>query len=1072
MIAIHTTADNYFRALFDAGRHGDAREESFYAPLADLVRAMAEHHGATGLTVTTLPKQTEAGNPDFRVWDGRARITGYIEAKKPGVNLDQIETSGQLKRYLHTFPNVILTDFYEFRLYRDGQRLARAVAGQSFVPGSLKAPSPVRDADGLADLFGQFLSFSLPRRFTARTLAVELAKRTRFLRDEVVALELREEEKRGHGDILGFYAAFKSFLIADLSLEQFADLYAQTVTYGLFAARTRSAGKGFDRRSAFDCIPRTIGILRELFQFISYGDLPEALKWSVDDIAEVLAAADVKRLLDEFYREGRGRDPIVHFYETFLAEYDPSERERRGVYYTPEPVVGYIVRSVHALIKDRFGKSEGLAAEGVTLLDPAAGTMTFVAEAARQAAAEYESRYGDGAKSGFVRDHILKNFHAFELMMAPYAVGHLKMSFLLEELGYALTDDDRFKLYLTNTLEFEDLAQSELPGMRALSEESRLAGAVKKDQPVLVILGNPPYSGHSFNSGDWIRGLIDDYKQVDGKPLGERNPKWLQDDYVKFLRFAQWKIDQAGEGIVAMITNHGYLDNPTFRGMRQSLMQTFDTIHILNLHGNSLKKETAPGGGKDENVFDIRQGVAICLMVKRSSSIRNRKSKIKNSHIFQSDLYGTRADKYEWLDARDVTTTDWTALAPSTPSYLFIPRDNTLAAQYEAWPSLPQIIPVNSVGIVTARDDLVIDMDCAALKRRIETFRNPDLTDPMVAQAFGLKDSGAWKLKQARIALMADKEWETNLTQILYRPFDIRPFCYHPSLIDRSREEVMRHMQQGDNLALSTCRQVIQQEWHHALCCETLIDDSCVSNMTKERGYTFPLYLYPETKQPEKKKAHGNRFTHLMLFEPDAPYGGKVPNLNPGIMMSLTKAYGKAPSPENVFYYLYAILYSPPYRERYREFIKSDFPRIPFTANAGLFRKMTSIGENLVALHLLKSPDLDRPTTRFNTPGDNRVAKNAAAGRHYDPDTQRIYINKTQYFDNISLELWETRIGGYQVLDKWLKDRADRPLTPADVKHYCRTATALSATIKLQEKLTALYPKVEEQTVVFEGMVK
>ena len=475
MIAMHTTTDNYFRALFEAGRHGDAREESFYAPLADLVRAMAEFHGATGLTVTTLPKQTEAGNPDFRVWDGRARITGYIEAKKPGVNLDQIETSPQLKRYLHTFPNVILTDFYEFRLYRDGQRLARVVAGQSFVPGSLKSPSPVCDADGIADLFGQFLSFSLPRRFTARTLAVELAKRTRFLRDEVVALELAEEEKRGRGDILGFYQAFKSFLIADLSLEQFADLYAQTVTYGLFAARTRSGGKGFDRRSAFDCIPRTIGILRELFQFISYGDLPEALKWSVDDIAEVLAAADVKRLLDQFYREGKGRDPIVHFYETFLSEYDPSERERRGVYYTPEPVVGYIVRSVHALLKSRFGKSDGLAAEGVTLLDPAAGTMTFIAEAARQAAAEYEASYGDGSMSEFVRDHILRNFHAFELMMAPYAVGHLKMSFLLEELGYALTDDDRFKLYLTNTLEFEDLAQCELPGMTHAQSRSLIS---------------------------------------------------------------------------------------------------------------------------------------------------------------------------------------------------------------------------------------------------------------------------------------------------------------------------------------------------------------------------------------------------------------------------------------------------------------------------------------------------------------------------------------------------------------------------------------------------------------------
>jgi hypothetical protein len=1061
MIATHTTADNYFRTLFDAGRHGDAREESFYAPLADLVCAMAEFHGTTGLTVTTLPKQTEAGNPDFRVWDGRARITGYIEAKKPGVNLDQIETSPQLKRYLHTFPNVILTDFYEFRLYRDGQRLARVVAGQSFVPGSLKAPSPVRDADGLADLFAQFLSFSLPRRFTARTLAVELAKRTRFLREEVVALELAEEEKRGRGDILAFYQAFKAFLIADLSLEQFADLYAQTVTYGLFAARTRFAGECFDRRSAFDCIPRTIGLLRDMFQFISYGDLPEALKWTVDDLAEVLAAADVKRLLDEFYREGKGRDPIVHFYETFLSEYDPAERERRGVYYTPEPVVGYIVRSVHALLKSRFGKTDGLASEGVTLLDPAAGTMTFIAEAARQAAAEYEASYGDGSKAEFVRDHILGRFHAFELMMAPYAVGHLKMSFLLEELGYTLADDDRFKLYLTNTLEFEDLAQSELPGMRALSEESRLAGAVKKSQPVLVILGNPPYSANSSNKGDWIRGLIDDYKQVDGKPLGERNPKWLQDDYVKFLRFAQWKIDQAGEGIVAMITNHGYLDNPTFRGMRQSLMQTFDTIYILNLHGNSLKKETAPDGGKDENVFDIRQGTAICLMVKSCTGIPACGNAQTGMSVLQSDLYGPRQHKYDWLDARDVTTTDWTALEPSSPTYLYIPRDTTLAAQYEAWPSLPELMPVNSVGIVTARDGLVIDMDRAALKRRIETFRNPDFTDEMVAQAFGVQNSGGWKLRTARAALMADKDWESKLTKVLYRPFDTREICFHPDLIERSREEVMHHMLMEGNLAL-ICPKQNKDEFGGFVSASVGVHKTVAAY---DINYYFPLYLAPEQKQQEKKIARGTRFTHMMLFEDQAQYTVKRPNINPDILAALTEAYGKTLSPEAVFHYIYAVLYSPPYRERYREFLKSDFPRIPFTANAGLFRKMATIGEELVGLHLLKSPLIDKPSTRFNTPGDNRVAKNKSAGRHYDPETQRLYINATQYFDNISPELWNTRIGGYQVLDKWLKDRADRPLSPADVKHYCRTATALAQTLALQEKLTALYEKVEEETV-------
>ena len=499
-------------------------------------------------------------------------------------------------------------------LYRNGQLIDRVLAARPFIVHKLGTVPPVEKGNELFNLLEKFFSFSLPKAYTAESLAVELAKRTRFLRD-VVTEELREEKARKQDVLLGFYEAFQKYLIANLTLEDFADLYAQTITYGLFAARTR-AGDHFNRCMAFDNIPRTIGILRDVFQFISLGDLPKQLEWIVDDISEVLAVADAGGILDRFYREGKGSDPIVHFYETFLAEYDPEERERRGVYYTPEPVVSYIVRSLHQLLKTRFDRSDGLASEGVTLLDPGAGTMTFIARACQEAVREFEEKYGTGGREGFIREHILKNYYAFELMMAPYAVGHLKMSFFLEELGHRLSDDERFQFYLTNALEMEELEQTHLPGMASLAKESRLAGEVKKERPILVILGNPPYSGHSSNRGKWILELIEDYKQLDGKPLGEKNPKWLQDDYVKFLRFAQWKIAQTGQGLVGMITNHSYLDNPTFRGMRWSLMETFDEIYVLDLHGNSLKRETCPGGSKDKNVFDIRQGVAIAFFVK------------------------------------------------------------------------------------------------------------------------------------------------------------------------------------------------------------------------------------------------------------------------------------------------------------------------------------------------------------------------------------------------------------------------------------------------------------------------
>ena len=662
----------YLRNLASVHRQGDAREESFYPTLADMLGEMARAAGKTHIHVTTLPKPTEGGNPDFRLWNGRDRIVGYIEAKQPKEErLDSIEDSEQLKRYRSTFPNLILTNFLEFRLYRNGDLVETVRAGRPFILNAARTTPPLENQDELYGLLDRFLDFALPKTFTAETLAVQLAKRTRLLRD--VISEQFDEEQDTPGALTGFFEAFQTYLIGSLNREDFADLFAQTITYGLFAARTR-AGDDFNRRAAFDNIPHTIGVLRDLFRFISLGDLPDSLAWCVDDLVEVLAVADAPGILDRYYHEGKGSDPIIHFYETFLGQYDPDERERRGVYYTPEPVVGYIVRSLHGLLKTEFDQRDGLASDGVTLLDPAAGTMTFVARAAQQAVAEFEDKYGSGGKEDFIRRHILKNFYALELMMAPYAVGHLKMSFFLEEFGHRLADDERMPFYLTNTLDTEELEQTHMPFYSALAEESRLAAEVKKQIPILCILGNPPYSGHSSNKGDWIRGLIDDYKQVDGKPLGEKQIKWLQNDYVKFLRFAQWKIEQAGQGVVGMITDHSYLDSPTFRGMRQSLMRTFDDIYILDLHGHALKKEGCPDGIADKNIFDIREGVAIAFFVKRNDN------KDRDAQVYHAELYGTRKSKYDWLDAYDYGSTEWQEINPASPFYLFGPRDDTLKA--------------------------------------------------------------------------------------------------------------------------------------------------------------------------------------------------------------------------------------------------------------------------------------------------------------------------------------------------------------------------------------------------------
>ena len=913
-------------------------------------------------------------------------------------------------------------------------------AGRPLVLNTLRTTPPLEKPDELYALLNRFLDFSLPQTFTARSLAVQLAKRTRLLRD-VIGEQFRREQEYP-GSLTGFFEAFQTYLIGSLTPEDFADLFAQTITYGLFAARTR-AGNGFNRRAAFDNIPHTIGVLRDLFRFISLEDLPDPLAWCVDDLAEVLAVADAPGILDHYYREGKGSDPIVHFYETFLAQYDPGERERRGVYYTPEPVVGYIVRSLHGLLKTKFGKRDGLASDGVTLLDPAAGTMTFVARAAQQAVAEFETKYGDGGKQEFIRRHVLKNFYALELMMAPYAVGHLKMSFFLEELGHRLADDERVPFYLTNTLDMTELEQTHMPFYSALAEESRLAGAVKKQTPILLILGNPPYSGHSSNKGKWIRGLIGDYKRVDGQPLGERNPKWLQDDYVKFLRFAQWKIEQAGRGVVGMITNHSYLDNPTFRGMRRSLMGTFDEICVLDLHGNALKRETCPDGSPDKNVFDIRQGVAIAFFVKRGGAQRTE------AIVYHDECYGTRESKYEWLDEHDCESTEWRKLSPVSPFYLFVPRDEALEAEYRRFISIAEVLPAKSVGIVTARDRLTIQWSEQKVWDTVRVFSGMD--PELARQGFQLrKDARDWKVALAQKDVLDSGPTLKNVIRILYRPFDMRHTYYtgrSRGFICMPRPEVMRHMLAGKNLALITPKRVEHVgTWQHAFVTTTISEHVAVSLKTID--YHFPLYRYPSASRDDL-------FAHHETYE-------RQPNLNPKLVAALTEAHGRAPSPEAIFHYIYAILYAPAYREKYAEFLRIDFPHVPFTKDSALFASLAALGSRLADLHLLKSPELDPPICRFEGQGEAVVARTKAKGFRYDPNEQRMYINRTQYFGPIPPEVHEYRIGGYQVCEKWLKDRKDRRLDLDDIRTYCRIVTALSVTITIQQRIDALYLDAEK----------
>jgi predicted helicase len=1052
--------NQFLSNLFNTYKKGDAREESYYKHLADFISLFSELQRKKKIDITILPKKTEAGNPDFRIWDGKQKIIGYIEAKDLGADLNRIEDSEQLERYLATFPNVILTNFTEFRLFRNGERIESVSIARPFVIKKLSTLPVVENEDKLFELFERFLDFSLPKTYTARTLAIELAKRTKFLKDEIVS----EELKSGTKSIQGFYEAFKEFLIAGISEDEFADIYSQTITYGLFAARLRAETE-FNRKLAYSFIPKSIGILRDIFKFISMEDLPLQMEIIIDDIAEVLSAADAKKILDQYYHEGKGADPVLHFYETFLSVYDPETREKRGVYYTPEPVVSFIVRSLHQILKEKFKISDGLASKNVTLLDPAGGTLGFLAKAIEITIEEITERFGKGFVKPFVKERILENFYAFELMMAPYAIGHMKLSFLLEELGYKMEDDERIKYYLTNTLEMKELEESRFPGMSSLSAESHEAGKVKKDVPILVILGNPPYSGHSSNIGEWISEEIREYYKVDGKPLGEKNPKWLQDDYVKFIRFAQWKIDQAGEGVLGFITNHSYLDNPTFRGMRQSLINSFDEIYVLDLHGNSLKKEKAPDGSKDENVFDIQQGVAIAFFIKY-------KLKHKTNKVFHSEIFGLREKKSKWLLKNNINTVKWKKAVPHPEFYLFIPTDNKLANHYYSFHKITEIFPVNSVGIVTARDGFVIDFDKKKLEQRVKQFLDPKIDDEILKQTYGLSENQSWKIKEQREKLRKGLDWKDSITKILYRPFDERWIFYHDDMIERTRKEVMQHIL-NENLGLIFHkREEIQIPYSHFMITDKIIEHGCLSSKTT--CYLAPLYLYPQ-KTGKRKKS----LIQLMIFEPGETYGLIIPNINNTLIEELSTSYKanflypqdkqseslKEFSAKKIFYYIYAILYSSVYRKRYANFLRIDFPRIPFTKNFNLFIKLADIGEQLVDLHLLKHQSLINKIPKFPVEGNNKVEK----PKFVFQETKnvsfqllgRIYINDDQFFDDVNEEAWNYRIGGYQVCEKWLKERRGRILTSDEIYTYFKMINALSKTIELQREIDKHYDRVE-----------
>ncbi len=604
--------DTYLKSIQKNLQKGS--ERSHYPALKDLLDDPVK-----GIDAVIEEKGNKAGIPDFTV-KRRELLVGYVEAKDVGLDLDQIEKTEQLKRYLEAFPNLVLTNYIEFRWYVNGKRRQKEILAD--LNGD---KVQAKNTDKITALLDQFLNYTGEIISSPEDLARQMARLTKaiWLATET-ALDLEATE----GELHQLKQGFSEVLLPDISDSDFADMYAQTISYGLFTARVghaqNPAGEQFTRRTAGTYIPATNPFLKRLFNTIVETDAISQIDWAIDDLVQLLSQVDMGNILENFGRRTRQEDPVVHFYETFLAAYNSALRKSRGVYYTPEPVVSFIVRSIDAILKDRFDLPLGLADNTkdpvtqkprVQILDPATGTGTFLYEVVKQIYRNLEEIGMANQWDNYVRENLLNRLFGFELLMAPYAIAHLKLGLQLQELGYEFKGKQRLGIYLTNTLD-EALKKSEILFGQYVAQEANEASTIKRDTPVMVVLGNPPYSYESSNTGQWISSLVRDYYQVNGQPLNERNPKGLQDDYVKFIRFGQWRIDRTGSGILAFITNHGYLDNPTFRGMRQSLEKTFDEIYVMDLHGNSKKKEVAPDGSSDQNVFDIQQGVAVAIMVK------------------------------------------------------------------------------------------------------------------------------------------------------------------------------------------------------------------------------------------------------------------------------------------------------------------------------------------------------------------------------------------------------------------------------------------------------------------------
>lgn len=1052
----------YITTISERFKRGTATEHSYRGDLQKLIE-----HLVKGVTATNEPKRIACGAPDYIITKNDIPV-GYIEAKDIGVDLKSKTLKEQFERYRASLDNLIFTDYIDFHLYIDGEFKTSVKIAEIEDGKIVPVPENFVTFENLIKDFCIHIGQTIK---SSKKLAEMMAGKARMLAEVIEKALLEDEADNLNPDtaLQSQLHAFKDILIHDIKPGEFADIYAQTIAYGMFAARLHDPTlPTFSRQEAAELIPKTNPFLRKLFQYIAGYDLDIRIAWIVDGLADLFRATDIAALLKNFGKSTQTNDPIIHFYETFLSEYDPKLRKARGVWYTPEPVVNFIVRAVDDILKTEFGLKEGLAdtsktkikvkipthdkrykagqrdyeqeVHKVQILDPATGTGTFLAEVVKHVYRKFEGQ--QGIWSNYVENHLVPRLNGFELLMASYAMAHLKLDMLLTETGYKSKSDQRFRIYLTNSLE-EHHPDTGTLFANWLSAEANEANQIKRDTPVMVILGNPPYSGESKNKGEWIMERMDDYKKEPGgkEKLQEQNSKFINDDYVKFIRFGQHFIEKNGGGVLAFINPHGFLDNPTFRGMRWNLLRAFDKIYTIDLHGNTKKSETALDGSLDQNVFDIMQGVSINLFIKTGTKQSNNLGK-----IFHYDLFGKRELKYDFLKQNSLQSIKFTELPNNSPMYFMVPKDFVQFDSYNDGFSLNDLFNVNSLGLLTKRDKFITDFTKEAIKKRLNDFLTSVLSNEELSKKYDLKlrDNDKWDLAKSRSELQKRGINEDNFKLQNYRCFDKRYIYYDTNFVARLNTKVLRHLN-NKNLALISTRQLADNNFHHIFISNTLSDQCFISNKTKEGCQVFPLYLYTEDNKQESIDKVNNR----------------TPNFNNNIVKQITERIGLKYSEEkkntidffapiDILDYIYAILHSRTYCEKYKEFLKIDFPRVPYPTDTNVFWQLVKLGGELRQIHLLESETVNKYITSYPISGNNNVVKPKYLNG-------RVLINDTQYFDNVPQVAWEFYIGGYQPAQKWLKDRQGRTLEFEDILHYQKIIVALMETDKLMKEIDQVF---------------